>query len=377
MWIGGRNLFYFGGNRKTVTKFLKKLNNFNDFLLKTPACAKIWGPTIVVGDLHFNTGAALFVKRHYESRVKDGYNLVFLGDILDRGYQAKNGGKQKETDEKLKKRNANWRLKTIEIVMDLKIKYSEKVTVLSGNHEVEAVNEIFGFKDECITLYGKVDGELIWEKANIVFKNLPKCAILEQKNESEENINTFLVHGSVPYLGENANYAGIIDKMSNIENKKKFSLSNQDIANLGNSSYNPGDFYYDKLIVYNMLCNDCYSEDGVSTYNNRRGMKLVYVIRKVDLDKFKIANNIQRVISAHDHHARGYKSYDSGSYIKVISSPNMTNEEPKPPGYILDINKNGKINKIEVKELDFDMLKLTGNDLNNTSTFFSEINYQD
>ena len=361
------------GNSKGHCVFVRKLKQFEEYLLKTPACVKIWGPTIVIGDLHFNTGAALFVRRHYESKVKDGYNLVFLGDILDRGYQAKNGGEKKETDEKLKKRNAKWRLKTIEIVMDLKIKYPDKVTVLSGNHEIESVNEIFGFKDECITLYGKVDGKLIWEKSNMVFENLPKCAVLEQKNESGENINTFLVHGSMPYLGENANYTGIIDKMSNIENKGKFSLSNQDVANLSNSSYDPGNFYYDKLIVYDMLCNDCDCEDGVSIYNNRRDVKLVYVIRKLDLDKFKIANNIQRVISAHDHHARGYKSYNSGSYIKVISSPNMINEEPKPPGYILDINKNGKVNKIDVKELDFDILKLAGDDPNNTTTLLSEM----
>ncbi len=315
-------------------KLSKMLPEFNNILIKEPACVKITGKTIVVGDLHFNTGAALFVKKYYEKKVKEGYNLVFLGDFIDRGQQATYGTIfEKDGRTVDKKATAKWRLKTLEIIMDLKIKNPKKVIVLSGNHEAdENTNYTYGFWEECKKAFGEVDGEIFFNKANAAFGELPKCAVLESKVNDEVVLNTFLVHGTVPYDPDGKmNLNGIVEKMSDIKNKKSYSIENKENG----------------ALVEGMLWND-YNGAGV------RGDD-VYNLKDPDVKLFKEANNIQRVISAHDHR-EPYVYHEDVNYIKVITSPNMDRKKSSD-GYILDIDEHGNITQVKVKEISYETFK--------------------
>ena len=58
-----------------------------------------------------------------------------------------------------------------------------------------------------------------------MFKNLPKCAVLKQKDAIGRDINTVLVHGSVPKARSGKN---IIKEMSKLNNKDRYSLKKFD-----------------------------------------------------------------------------------------------------------------------------------------------------
>lgn len=61
--------------------------------------------------------------------------------------------------------------------------------VTSGNHEDREVNAMYGFKSECVTRFGILDGSDIWERCNAVFDWMPLSAIIEDK--------IFCVHGGI------------------------------------------------------------------------------------------------------------------------------------------------------------------------------------
>lgn len=221
--------------------------------------------------------------------------------------------------------------------MDLKLAYPENVTILSGNHELQAINKDYGFYDKVKSIYGSEDGEKIYKAANEMFANLPKCAVLKQKDKNNQEINTFLVHGTVLYR-EDGNYENIIESMSNLNNKEKYCIPGG----------NENSYTEDQKMAYRLPWNDYGGRE--STRNSARDGHSGFLksLGKEDLDKFKAANNVQRVVSAHDHRVCGYKEYDDGGYIKVISSPNMDYEGA--PGCILDIDNNGETAKVEVNE---------------------------
>ena len=339
---------------KGYSTMINDIGNLSKIFKDEPACVTIEDkPTVVVGDLHFNKDATSFINSYFgekkgdlKTKVEQGYNLVFLGDIIDRGFQAKNGGDYNETDPEMKKSNAKWRLKTLEIIMDLKNKYPDKVTILSGNHENGGCGRS-NFKEELKTVYGEKEGEEIFKAANDMFQNLPKCAVLKQKDTNGKNINTFLVHGSVP---KTRGVDNIVEDMSKLNNKEKYSLK----------GFDPN-YYFNfirkdkipKCDAYTMLWNDYVGEEETKYNTARTGGyedDLYLTIGKKDLEKFKTANDIQRVISAHDHSIGGYKDVNGdGTYIKVVSTP-WHAKDINYPGYILDIGKHGNINRVEVEE---------------------------
>jgi len=65
-------------------------------------------------------------------------NYLFMGDYVDRGHHS---------------------VETLSLVVALKVRYRDKVTILRGNHESTEINKLYGFYDECLKKYGT---EKIW-----------------------------------------------------------------------------------------------------------------------------------------------------------------------------------------------------------------------
>ena len=112
-------------------------------------------PVTVVGDIHgqFHDMLEMFKLGGHAPDT----NYLFLGDYVDRGYYS---------------------VETVTLVVALKVRYPDRVTIIRGNHESRQITQVYGFYDECLRKYGGADA---WRYITDAFDHLPLAATVENE----------------------------------------------------------------------------------------------------------------------------------------------------------------------------------------------------
>jgi serine/threonine-protein phosphatase PP1 catalytic subunit len=125
-----------------------------DEFTKDRAMVKLDPPVHVVGDIH---GQFYDLLRIFEAVGQPpDRTFLFLGNYVDRGPQS---------------------IEVITLLLTFKILFPERIFLLRGNHECPEVNEINGFKSECVSRYSP----RLWNIFNDLFAMLPLAAAIGDK----------------------------------------------------------------------------------------------------------------------------------------------------------------------------------------------------
>ena len=168
-------------------------------------------------------------------------NFLFLGDYVDRGYNS---------------------IECFSLIIALKVRYKDRMTVLRGNHETSDANRLYGFFDECHKKYGN---DRVWRLFTEVFNFLPLAALVENQ--------IFCVHG------------GLSPKIQKIDDLQAIDRAHSDpttspIEDLLTSEVD------EKFPGYSLLKPRGYGfgQDITETFLNQNGLKMISRAHQLVMD---------------------------------------------------------------------------------------------
>ena len=215
-------------------------------------------PITICGDIHgqFDDLTELFTKGGKCPET----NYLFMGDFVDRGFNS---------------------VETFLLLLALKVRYPDRITLIRGNHETRQITQVYGFYDECMRKYGSIN---VWRYCTEIFDYLPISAIIDGR--------IFCIHGGLSPTIDT------IDEIRNIDRKQEvphdgamcdllWSDPDQDQKGFGISPRGAGYLF---------------GEDVVKTFED---------LNKIDL-----------IAIAHQLVMEGYKMMFNGKLVTIWSAPN-------------------------------------------------------
>ena len=240
-------------------KDLKQLcEKAKEIFIEESNVQNVSAPVIICGDIHGQIHDLLELFKKGGDIPNSRY--VFMGDYVDRGY---NG------------------VEVLELLLALKVKYPEHITLLRGNHESRQICFVYGFYEEITRKYGNANA---WEYFTDLFDYLPLAALVEGQ--------IFCVHGGLsPYIST-------VDQIRLINRK-------MEIPREG------------------VFCDLMWSDpDNIETWDiNCRGAGWIYGWKVVD--EFSHINGLELICRAHQLVMEGFKYwFEKKNLCTVWSAPN-------------------------------------------------------
>lgn len=211
---------------------------------------------LVVGDIH---GDLIQVERAlYLLKMKEVDVVIFDGDLIDRGPEM---------------------IECVGLVMQALVDYPNQVYYLRGNHELESINSVYGFRGFVTQFFGYAG----YQQFQHFFEQLPLAAKIGQ--------HAFVTHGGIPN-------ETIFFHMMRLDLKVK----------------EPKAGSMDWQLIWN-------DPDGrVKDFMHSHRGEGCYKFGKKPFAEFLEFHNLDLVIRAHSVHKRGYKWYFDHQLLSIFSS---------------------------------------------------------
>lgn len=245
------------GKLITEQQVVQLTDRCRELFLEEGNVETVYAPVTLCGDIHGQFYDLLQLFRHGGEVPDTSY--VFMGDYVDRGYHS---------------------VETLLLLLLLKARYPDRMTLIRGNHESRQITQVYGFYDECYRKYGSSN---VWRLCTELFDYMPLGAVVEG--------DVFCVHGGlsphIPSLQE----VLVIDRKQEVPHEGPMSdllwSDPEDIMGWGVSPRGAGFIF---------------GGDVVAEFNRR--------------------NRLSLIARAHQLVLEGYKSMFEGSCCTVWSAPN-------------------------------------------------------
>ncbi|KAH9361303.1 hypothetical protein HPB48_006865 [Haemaphysalis longicornis] len=143
---------------------------------------RVDSPVTVCGDVH---GQFYDLKELFKvGGDVPSTNYIFMGDFVDRGFYS---------------------VETFLLLLALKVRYPDRITLIRGNHESRQITQVYGFYDESVRKYGSAN---VWRYCTEVFDYLPLSALVDGK--------AFCVHGGLSPSIRTLDQMRIIDRKQEV-----------------------------------------------------------------------------------------------------------------------------------------------------------------
>jgi protein phosphatase len=296
------NKFFFSSQQ-----IISLCDQAEEIIKNQPMVLRFESPAMIFGDIHgqysdlmrfFDLwGAPYNTYTGKDDRIQY-FDYLFLGDFVDRG---------------------NHCLETICLLLALKVKYPDQIHLIRGNHEDRNINDGFGFSEECAQRLDEDPGRpnSVFNRFNLLFEYLPLAAIIDEK--------ILCLHGGI---GANLQR---VEQIEALDNLRPLTVVHEVKTDT------------DKLVV-DILWSDPTENDnefGIHPNHVRdpEGTGNIVKFGPDIVKKFLKANNMLKIIRAHECVNDGMEKFAGGDLITIFSATNYCGKH-KNAGAMLCLKKN-------------------------------------